>query len=165
MELLIVIVIIAILATLLVPVISKLRARAQRTMRREPPQSICRSRPLRAAKRKLAADTSQHVGHRIGRVCEGLDRRPFTFGVGAKVWICPTIQNLLRNPDYLEPANVRIDYMPMPFDDKPTTPHEWPRQPWFAERGDVHGSGNLIIFTDGSISDLKGVLSGVRSPP
>jgi len=28
---------------------------------------------------------------------------------------------------------------------------------WFAEVGDVHGHGNLIIFTDGSISDLKTV--------
>jgi hypothetical protein len=28
-------------------------------------------------------------------------------------------------------------------------------KPWFAEIGDVHGNGNLIIFTDGSISELK----------
>ncbi len=38
-------------------------------------------------------------------------------------------------------------------------PHQWPRQPWFVEAGDVHGHGNLIIFTDGSISDLKTVVS------
>jgi hypothetical protein len=43
----------------------------------------------------------------------------------------------------------------MQFDDKPASPHQWPRQPWFAEVGDVHGNGNLIVFTDGSISDLK----------
>ncbi len=30
---------------------------------------------------------------------------------------------------------------------------------WFVEAGDVHGHGNLIIFTDGSISDLKTVAS------
>jgi hypothetical protein len=45
------------------------------------------------------------------------------------------------------------------FDDKPTTPHQWPRQPWFAEVGDGHGHGNLIIFTDGSIGDLKTVVA------
>jgi hypothetical protein len=79
------------------------------------------------------------------------------FGVSRKTWICPTIQDLLRNPDYSRPENARADYFAMPFDDKPTTPHQWPRQPWFVETGDVHGNGNLIIFTDGSISDLKTV--------
>ena len=69
--------------------------------------------------------------------------------------ICPTIQTLMENPDYTQPENARLDYMPMPFDDKPTTPHQWPRQPWFVETGDVHGNGNLIVFTDGSIRDLK----------
>ncbi|HEV2045932.1 MAG TPA: hypothetical protein VGQ95_04965 [Chthoniobacterales bacterium] len=35
----------------------------------------------------------------------------------------------------------------------------WPRQPWFGEIGNVHvhGNGNLIVFTDGSISDLNTV--------
>ena len=79
------------------------------------------------------------------------------FGVSEKTWICPTVQNLLGNPDLSDPANIRIDYIATPFDDRPMTPHQWPRQPWFAEVGDVHGHGNLIIFTDGSISDLKTV--------
>jgi hypothetical protein len=48
----------------------------------------------------------------------------------------------------------------MPFDDKPMTPHQWPRQPWFVENANVHGNGQLIIFTDGSIADL---LSLVKS--
>jgi len=77
------------------------------------------------------------------------------FGISEKTWICPTVQNLLGNPDISQ--NPRVDYVATPFDDKPTTPHEWPRQPWFAEVGDVHRHGNLIIFTDGSISDLRTV--------
>lgn len=76
------------------------------------------------------------------------------FGPTSKTWICPTIQEALGSPDYTQPADARIDYMPMLFDDKPTTSHEWPRAPWFVEVGDVHGSGNLIIYTDGSISDF-----------
>jgi hypothetical protein len=63
----------------------------------------------------------------------------------------------LGNPDLSDPNNVRIDYAATTFDDKPLTPHQWPKQPWFAEGGDVHGHGNLIIFTDGSISDLRTV--------
>lgn len=74
------------------------------------------------------------------------------FGADAKTWICPEIQQLLGNPDYLRPENARIDYIPMSFDNKPLTPHQWPTQPWFIERGDAHGSGNLIIFTDGHIA-------------
>jgi len=30
--------------------------------------------------------------------------------------------------------------------------------------GDVHGNGNLIIFTDGSISDLKTVAAQGQKP-
>jgi hypothetical protein len=71
---------------------------------------------------------------------------------------------LLGNPDYLKPENTRIDYIPMPFDDKPTTPHQWPRQPWFVEAGDVHGHGNLIIFTDGSIGDLSSAIGTASNP-
>jgi hypothetical protein len=37
------------------------------------------------------------------------------------------------------------------------TPHQWPGKPWFAETGDVHGHGKLIIFRAGSISDFKTV--------
>ena len=80
------------------------------------------------------------------------------FGVTRKTWICPAIQSLLHNPDYLEPAHARIDYVSTGFDDKPTSPHQWPRQPWFIETGDVHGNGNLIIFTDGSIAESKDVV-------
>ena len=69
----------------------------------------------------------------------------------------------MHNPDLTKPENVRVDYMATSFDSKPTTPHQWPRQPWFAEIGDVHGHGNLIIFTDGSVSDLKTVVGRNQS--
>lgn len=77
------------------------------------------------------------------------------YHVTAKTWICPTVENSMGNPDYTQAGQERVDYFAMPFDDKPMTPHLWPHQPWFVEGADVHGNGNLIIFTDGSISDLK----------
>jgi len=40
-----------------------------------------------------------------------------------------------------------------------------PRQPWFAETGNVHGNGNLIVFTDGSISDFNTVAKKASSVP
>jgi len=63
------------------------------------------------------------------------------FGPTQKTWVCPTIQSLMLNPDLTKPENVRVDYLASAFDDKPMTPHQWPRQPWFAEAGDVHGMG------------------------
>ncbi|MEO7723094.1 MAG: hypothetical protein ABIU29_00165 [Chthoniobacterales bacterium] len=73
--------------------------------------------------------------------------------------ICPTIQELLHNPDYHNRAKARLDYVFTGFDDKPTSPHQWSRQPWFIETGDVHGNGNLIVFTDGSIVETNDVQS------
>lgn len=159
LEVSIVIVIIAILTVLTIPVISKLRSRAQR--------AEC-SANLRSL--YVAADLYLQENNSWPQIPRGGPDAPpeefasawisalTPFGPTRKTWICPTMQNLMENPDYTTAAETRIDYIATPFDDKPATPHRWPRQPWFAERGDVHGRGNLIIFTDGSISDLNTLL-------
>ena len=72
-------------------------------------------------------------------------------------WICPSIQRISLDPDYKEPSNHRIDYLATPFDTNALTPYRWSKQPWFVERGDVHGNGNLLIFSDGSVVALKEV--------
>jgi len=36
---------------------------------------------------------------------------------------------------------------------------------WFGESADVHGNGNLIVFTDGSISDLKTIAAKPSPKP
>ena len=77
------------------------------------------------------------------------------FGVTRQVWICPTIQRSLGAPDFNQPENSRADYIAMPYDAKPLSPTTWPLQPWFAERGNVHGTGNLIILANGSVTDLQ----------
>ncbi len=157
-----VILIIAILATLSVPVISKLRARAQRA------QCTTNVRGLYVAANLYLQDHGSWP--QIRRTGSGDDEYAnrwidalAPFNIQRKHWICPTIQNALQNPDYSSPESVRLDYMATPFDDKPGTPHRWPRQPWFVETGDVHGNGNLIIFTDGSLSDLKSVIGSAPS--
>lgn len=73
-------------------------------------------------------------------------------------WICPSVQRLLNNPDYIQPDNVRIDYLSTPFDANPTSPARYPTQPWFIERADVHGDGNLMIFANGQVKSLNDVL-------
>lgn len=70
-------------------------------------------------------------------------------------WICDTIQRALGNPPYWESGQARIDYIGTPFDDTPNAPMQWPNHPWFIERGDVHGNGNLILFSNGSVRTLN----------
>jgi prepilin-type N-terminal cleavage/methylation domain-containing protein len=160
LEILIVIGVIAILAALMVPAISAVRARAQRV------QCTSNLRNLHIAANLYVQQNGSWPQIQMPGDSESA-QEDYTrawiaalapFGLNQKSWICPTIQNLLQNPDYFQPENARTDYYAMPFDDKPTTPYEWPRQPWFIETADVHGNGNLIIFTDGSVSDLKTVI-------
>ena len=163
MELAITIVVVAILAVLTLAAISKLRARAQR---------IACMANLRSLSTAANAHIQQHgswpqipVGDAdtpVEQYAEAWIAALEPFGAARKTWICPRIQNLLQNPDYTQAENARVDYIATPFDDKPTSPTEWPRQPWFVEAGDVHGNGNLIIFTDGSISDLGTVMKEMQ---
>ena len=159
-ELLVVIAIIAILIAIAFPVISQLRSRAQRV------NCTANLRNLYAAAELYVQQNGSWPQIAINDDDEDAPvdfgngwiaaLRPF--GISEKSWICPTIQQLLGNPDMSKAENIRVDYVATPFDDKPMTPHQWPRQPWFAESGDVHHHGNLIVFTDGSISDLDSVL-------
>lgn len=75
------------------------------------------------------------------------------YGISQKNWICPSIQRALRNPDYEK--DPRVDYFPTPFDARPSTPYKWIRQPWFMERANVHGDGQLIIFTNAELMSAQ----------
>ena len=156
MEVLAVFVIIGILAVLLIPAISGIQARAQRAQCMANLRSLYTATELYLQQNgswpQIQSDDSDENDQSFAA---GWIAALKPFGPIEKSWICPTIQTLMQNPDYTKPENVRIDYMATPFDDKPITPHQWPKQPWFIEAGDVHGHGNLIIFTDGSISDLR----------
>ena len=154
LELAIVVVIVAILAVMLLPVYAGLRSRAQRV------QCVGNLHSL-----YLATDLAlQRNGSwpQIKRTSSGTGDADYAnawikalapFGPTRQTWVCPQVQEILQNPDYWQPQNARLDYIPMTFDDRPTTPHQWPRQPWFIEAADVHGHGNLIIFTDGSVGE------------
>jgi type II secretory pathway pseudopilin PulG len=151
-------VVIAILAALLLPILSGIRARAQRV------QCTSNLRNLYIATESYLQQYGSwpQIGDDDSDTAEQDEAAAWIaaltpFGPTQKTWICPTIQALLHNPDLSKAENARVDYIATSFDDKPTTPHQWPTQPWFIESADVHGHGNLIVFTDGSISDLKTV--------
>lgn len=159
LELAIVLVIIVILGTMLIPVYAGMRRRAQRV------QCIANLHSL-----YIAADLFlQRNGSwpQIIRNTSDTADADFAnawidalapFGPTRQTWICPAVQEILHNPDYLQPQDARIDYFPMSFDDKPTSPHQWPRQPWFIESANVHGNGNLIIFTDSSVGETNDLI-------
>jgi type II secretory pathway pseudopilin PulG len=77
------------------------------------------------------------------------------YGLTQQNWICPTVQHMLDGPDLSLPENKRVDYIATAFNASPRAPFLYPTQPWFAEAGNVHGDGNLIIFPDGHVESLK----------
>jgi prepilin-type N-terminal cleavage/methylation domain-containing protein len=163
MELLTAIVIITILLVMLFPALQGVQSRMEKVR--------CMSN-LRGLYGACSVYIQQH-GHwpQIDPNLIGTDKKAYTeawiaalqpMGIAPKNWICPTVQRSSNDPDYTQENSIRIDYIATPFDDKNYTPYRWPSQPWFVENNDAHGSGNLIIFTDGSIRDLNDVK---KSPP
>jgi type II secretory pathway pseudopilin PulG len=156
-ELLIIIGVVAVFAALLVPVTSAMRARAQRA------QCTANLRNLYNAANMYVQQNGSWPQISMGGTggdsfqdyARGWIGVLAPFGTTQQTWICPTIQNHMGNPRYWEPDNVRVDYYAMAFGDKAMSPHKCRRHPWFVETADVHGHGNLVIFADGSVSDLK----------
>ena len=64
-----------------------------------------------------------------------------------KVWMCPTHKRVTKD-EFLRYSS----YLPMTFDRKSNmTPYRWSNMPWVLEIGDNHGNGPLMIMPDGSI--------------
>lgn len=81
-----------------------------------------------------------------------------------KNWRCPTAQRLMRSKS--DEVHVsKIHYLPTLFDSDKNrmSPMEW-RHPWAVEIGDMHGEGNLMIFSNGKIRTYKEVYESVVSP-
>jgi prepilin-type N-terminal cleavage/methylation domain-containing protein len=164
LEVLTVIVVIAILATMLLPAFSGIISQMER--------SRCTAN-LRALYMATAIYVQDHrqwpqipVYEDAGSSNNEYDLawiaalKPYK--ISEKVWHCPTVEKVIELQQPLPSGEVRkerIDYFATPFDDKEVTPHRWPTQPWFIERGAVHGAGNLIIFTDGSVSGMDELLT------
>lgn len=152
-----VILIIAILVVLALPVIEKVRSRAE-------------GAKCAANLRVLYGAAALHVQDRGAWPQVPLDAGDFAaysrgwiealkpYGPEQASWICPGVQRRLGGPDLSIPANTRIDYIPTAFDENPRRPYEYPNQPWFGEVGDLHGNGNLLILTNGSVRALKDIV-------
>jgi len=155
LELLTVIAIIAILATLLMPTMKGIRERLERT------KCLANLRGLYQATNAYVQDKGmwpQIPSSLLKKKDHSFDLAWIEALKGYQIdrinWICPTLQQQLGNPDYKKEGEERIDYVGMPFDNKKLTPYKWPKQPWFVERMNSHGNGQLVMLTDGSVHDL-----------
>ncbi len=81
------------------------------------------------------------------------------YGMPQKSWTCPTLRRLAREKTVSSAP--KIHYLPSLFDGKSFTPFRWKEIPWAMEVGDLHGNGNLMIFSDGSIRSYKQVYEEV----
>ncbi len=85
------------------------------------------------------------------------------YGVSEEAWHCPSVDRTLGKS--LRSSGVtqkRVDYYATPFGDGPRVAYRWPTQPWFAERGDLHGDGNLLILGTGEVLSLREVYKDAR---
>lgn len=73
-------------------------------------------------------------------------------GLSAKDWSCPTISRMIANSPAAVAQKHLISYLPMLFDDLPSTPMRWPWMPWFTEIANVHGRGAQMIMGDGHVT-------------
>src|SRR6266850_6580145 len=111
LELLIVLVIIGILATLLFPVYAHLRQRAQKV------QCMANLRSLYVGTEAYIQRNGSWPQIFLNNYGDPADYANAwvatleSFGIARKTWICPTIQEFLHGPDYTDPANARLDYI------------------------------------------------------
>ena len=129
LELLIILVIIAILTTLLLPVYGHLRGRAQKVQCMASLRSIYLASDMYVPRNGSWPQIFLKNYEAPENFANTWIAALAPFGTERKTWICPTIQELLHSPDYTVPEKVRLDYVSTAFDDTPTSPHQWPRQP------------------------------------
>ena len=156
LELMTVIVIMSILLVMLVPVISGIKGRMEKANCTSTMRGIHVAASAYLTDHKmwpqvdaglLSHDSEEYARQWIAEFAP--------YGLTEKEWHCPTVERLSDSKrKHGESPKLHIDYIATPFDSREMTPRLWTRQPWFVERGNVHGNGNLMIFMDGSVIEL-----------
>ncbi len=162
LELAVVLVIIAIIATMLLPFYGNMKARAD--------EARCH-----ANIRNLYVAASGYLtsnGRWPQVPVQMMTEQPHVFarrwvdalvpyGVPHASWICPTLQrNFGFSMEELEKEEkYRIDFLATPFDETPESPRRAPRFPWFIEKIGSHTRGQLIILADGTTTTLMDMVN------
>lgn len=157
LELMVVVVIIGIIATMLLPVFAGIQARTS--------EARCTANLKNlfvGASGYLQANGSWP---QIPNTLIGKEDKTYAklwvaalkpYGVPHESWICPTIQRNFGLPisSISQDENYRVDYIGISFDDQPSSPYPQNAYPWFIEKAGFHGRGNLIILSNGSTTSL-----------
>lgn len=157
LEVAVVIVIIGILASMLLPVVSNFRTRADEA------RCIANLRSLyvgasgymqangswpQISNDLIVSDATTYAKMWVAALAP--------YGIPHESWLCPTVQSSLRIPlsEMTKDENYRVDYIGVSFDEQPSSPYPEPPYPWFVEKAGFHGRGNLLILSNGSTTSL-----------
>jgi hypothetical protein len=152
LELIVMIAILGILFSLFLPQISLIRPKAD--------EIVCMShlRDLWLAFAPSATDDSGWPQLPSGAMTGSREEEGFwlayssnALGVSSNMWLCPTIDRVMRQHPPENGKAPLIHYLPTLFDSRPGTPNRWSGMPWFSEIANVHGHGNLVIRADGAV--------------
>lgn len=161
LEFLTAVVIILVLFSLAIPSVNNLREKARSI------QCGSNLKNLFVATNSYIQDNQrwpQIIGFPINskEFAEGWLAELLPYSVGKKNWLCPTI---IAETHYPEGEAFHLDYIPTPFGSNRINPFLWPSHPWFSERGSVHGNGNLVILTNGSVKALNDITGSTQATP
>lgn len=157
LEIMVVVVIICILASMLLPLFSSFKARADEA------RCLANLRSLYvAASGYIQGDGSwPQIPAKLFVDDPKTYARSWVsalapYGATHATWICPTIQRNLGIPmDAIDKdENYRIDFIATPFNDEPAAPRASPTHPWFIEKAGVHPNGNLLVLANGTTTSL-----------
>ena len=163
LELAVVIVIIAILASMLLPFLSSYQTKAEEA------KCLANLRNLYVG----ASGYLQSNGSwpQIPNTLIASDAKTYAwmwvaaltpYGIPHTTWICPSVQRSLglSISTIEEDDNYRVDYVGVSFDDKPSSPYPEIPYPWFIEKSGFHGRGNLLVVSDGSTTSVADLSRG-----
>ena len=151
-EVLAVVAILGILATLMFPMAKQLMPRVERV--------ICMNR-LKSLHTIFTSYSTEGwpqlpAGVVLGSVAEQkwwVERTREDHGFAVKDWQCPTIAKSMKKLS--ERERPLIHYLPTPFSGEPNRANKNPRMPWLIEIGNAHGEGNLMIRQNGAIEAVR----------
>jgi len=155
LEVVVVVAVLGILATLLVPAVQPVRERVE--------QVVCMGnlRTLHVAFGSYVDDHEQWP-----QCPTNLDRAAADqfwigslqeYGVKPEAWLCPTLMRSIHDGPMKGGEVPHIHYIPTQFDSRPMTPRRWPAMPWLIEIGNMHHNGSLLIRTDGVIKTMNDI--------
>lgn len=71
------------------------------------------------------------------------------YGSHRDTWLCPSERTTFAQDH--DSKNFDASYSPTQYDATPNTPYQWVRQPWVIERGGYHSGEANMVMPDGSI--------------